>query len=128
MQAVESWKQDATVQLPLSVTLSRFDAFVASRFADTEKSAHGCLSRSMFDEWVKTRDEPVEHKANHAVPQSKFDEYVALMDAARNKPAAQDQDMAPARSTGASPVASELDNDNAGAVALSTSETWHVGP
>ena len=68
-----------TSKLSQSVTSPRFDAFVASRFADAEKSAHGTLSRSAFDEWVKTRYEPAEHKANHAVPQSKFDEYVALM-------------------------------------------------
>ena len=122
VKAVESWKQDATSQLSQSVTSSRFDAFVAIRFADTEKPAHGALSRSTFDEWPKPRYEPVEHKANHAVLESKFDGYVALMHVAGHKPAARDHDMAPVRSTGASRVASELDNDDGGAVALSQAE------
>ena len=87
VHAVEGWKEQASSSLYQFVSLSRFDAFVASRFAETEVRAQQCVS------------------------QATFDAYVSKMEAAGFKPgpAGLDSDMPQTRCTGTSRLASELD-------------------
>ena len=116
VQDVENWKRETVSQLPQFVTHTKFDAFVASRYADTERAAHSAVSQSKFDEWVRTKYDDTEKKARQAVPQSAFDEYVSRMEGTRSN-TDPDTMMAPARATGSSRTASERDSDDGGVAA-----------
>ena len=124
VQDVENWKREAISQVPQFVTHTKFDAFVAPRYADTERAAHSAVSQSKFDEWVRTKYDDTEKKARQAVPQSAFDEYVSRMEGTRRN-TDPDTMMAPARATGSSRTASERDSDDGG-VRQAPNATWHA--
>ena len=98
---MESWRSTASSTLTQCVGVSRFEAFLASRFAETERKAQESLPRSDFDAYVarmETAARPSKHRA-------------------ASSPPAGDAAMTPVRSTGSSRIASEL--DTAGEVAAS---------
>ena len=69
---LETWTSDATSTLSQEVLSSRFDAFVQSRFAETEKRAQDTVCRSVFGTFVISRINPVERMAIQSVSSSKF--------------------------------------------------------
>ena len=46
LQALETWKCEASSTISQTVSASRFDAFVQSRFTDIEKKAHASVTQS----------------------------------------------------------------------------------